>query len=176
MCAAHVGHHDLIVRDKQFFRFAPSQPRETFVDILPPLWTSVAPEPNSSAESLRQKHPSSLDLPTTDPHCYWGSVAKKEDGIQPFAAGIALIRHFLSSKLSHLSNDPLVQVIARSVGRDLSQNLCFAAKPGVTALPNALSDKEINYGESHSSSERERQSCPNRNPPSGGRAQIPRHV
>src|ERR1035437_5217583 len=88
----------------------------------------------------------------------------------------ALIRHFLSSKLGYLSNYAFAQVIARSIGRDLSQNFCFAAKPSVTALPNALSDKEINYGESHSSSERELQSCPDRNPPSGGRAQIPRHV
>src|ERR1019366_9964980 len=60
-----------------------------------------------------------------------GVCCQEEDGIQPFAAAIALIRHFLSSKFSYLSNYPLVQMIARSIGRDLSQNLGFAAKPGV---------------------------------------------
>src|SRR5208337_1175757 len=99
-----------------------------------------------------------------------GVCCQEENRIQPFAAGIALVWHFLSSKFSHLSNYPLVQVIARSIGRDLSKNLCFAAKPGITAFSNALSDKEVNYGESHSGSERERQSCPNRNPPRGGSA------
>ena len=73
-----------------------------------------------------------------------GFVAKKEYRIQPFTAGIALIRHFLSCKLSHLAHDPPVQVIARSVCRDLRQNLSFAAKPSVTALPETLCDKEIN--------------------------------
>src|ERR1035438_2400388 len=77
MCVAHVGHHDLIVRDKQFFRFVPSQRLETFVDILPLLWISEAPEPTSSAESLRQKHPWSSGLPTMDLHCCWDLLLRK---------------------------------------------------------------------------------------------------
>ena len=63
-----------------------------------------------------------------------GICCQEEDRIQPFAAGIALIWYFLSGKFSYLLNYAFVQVITWSIGRDLSQNFGFTAKPGVTAL------------------------------------------
>ena len=74
-----------------------------------------------------------------------GVRSQKKDRIQPFSAGIALIRHFLGSKLGHLSNDPPIQVIAGSIRRNLREHLGFAAEPGVSSFMDALGDEEINY-------------------------------
>src|SRR5580658_9895073 len=78
MCAAHAGRHGPIVRDKRFFRFAPSQRLETFVDTLLLLWIQEVPRPDLSVESPERKHPLSQGRPTTDPQCCWGPLPGKK--------------------------------------------------------------------------------------------------
>ena len=76
------------------------------------------------------------------------SIARKKTEFSLSPLGVALIRHFLCSQLGHFSDNPFVQMVFGRVRRDMRKNFSFATEPDITALPDSLSDNEIDDGES----------------------------